>query len=166
MLVLQSGDSRRKKWNKKFCWCKAITFLKEKKHPIYHQPGGFRVVCAEFNGSITGKNDFYERWWIDAVWWKKILTLRKNRWNIVIFVLARNEKHFKLKPSIILNGGHSGQKYSNFTQIHRLMRLIFKGTKDLIKLLEYQIGLEIWWCLSNFSRTVCYSYSTSWKHVI
>lgn len=101
MLVLQSGDSRRKKWNKKFCWCKAITFLKEKKHPIYHQPGGFRVVCAEFNGSITGKNDFYERWWIDAVWWKKILTLRKNRWNIVIFVLARNEKHFKLKPSNI-----------------------------------------------------------------
>lgn len=131
MLALQSWDSRRKKVKqKKVCWCKAITFLNEKKHPIYHQPGGFRVVCAEFNGSITGKNDFYERWWIDAVWWKKILTLRKNRWNIVIFVLARNEKHFKLKPSIILNGGHSGQKYSNFTQIHRLMRLIFKGTKD------------------------------------
>lgn len=131
MLALQSWDSRRKKVKqKKVCWCKAITFLNEKKHPIYHQPGGFRVVCAEFNGSITGKNDFYERWWIDAVWWKKILTLRKNRWNIVIFVLARNEEHFKLKPSIILNGGHSGQKYSNFTQIHRLMRLIFKGTKD------------------------------------
>lgn len=92
MLVLQPGDWRRKiSETKSFVDAMQSNFLKEKTHPINHQPGGFRVVCAEFNGSITGKNDFYERWWIDAVWWKKILTLRKNRWNIVIFVLARNE---------------------------------------------------------------------------
>lgn len=63
MLVLQSGNLRRRKKNetKSFVDARQSNFLKEKTHPINHQPGGFRVVCAEFNGSITGKNDFYER---------------------------------------------------------------------------------------------------------